>query len=417
MPHEIVSIQRDVERARRHLAARYLQQAAGQPLRDWNPAAPDADESHVADAPGCAPRSRARCARGRGGSRPPPSPAALDSPRDARTRLGTPSGRRTDARDEWMAPLCDLAGTRLKSLRIVAPPCRVRKIGGVRGPAAAAGGSGILGPWLARSTSTPASRPITACPPPTTFWRSKRRPLPDRPGPGSRDGQAGPSDASPAVRRPFSVFEILRDAQGAVTGLSLLSKQVGAVTRDLFETEPGERIRCLGPLGTPFSIVDPPADAWMVAGGVGLAPFATLAEALHAHGVETTLFYGGRSSDDLYRVPSSSASGCGVILATEDGTRGEAGRVTAPLQRELDAAGERQVMVYACGPTPMMPRGGRADGARGPTAGGLAGAGHGLRARRLLQLRGAGPRRRHPVRPGLSRRTGSSREDGSRGPT
>ena len=61
----------------------------------------------------------------------------------------------------------------------------------------------------------------------------------------------------PLLRRPFSVFEILRNAHGAVTGLSLLSKQVGTVTRDLFEAEPGERIRCLGPLGTPFSVGGP----------------------------------------------------------------------------------------------------------------------------------------------------------------
>ena len=158
----------------------------------------------------------------------------------------------------------------------------------------------------------------------------------------------------PLLRRPFSVFEVLRDGQGAVTGLSLLSKQVGAVTRDLFRAEPGERLRCLGPLGVPFPVVDPPTRAWMVAGGVGLAPFATLAEALHARGVDTTLFYGGRSSDDLYRVPLFERLGVRVLLATEDGTRGEAGRVTAPLARRLVTEAGRPLMVYACGPTPMM---------------------------------------------------------------
>ncbi len=158
----------------------------------------------------------------------------------------------------------------------------------------------------------------------------------------------------PLLRRPFSVFEILRNAHGAVTGLSLLSKQVGAVTRDLFAAAPGERIRCLGPLGTPFSVVDPPTRAWMVAGGVGLAPFATLTEALRRRGVGTTLFYGGRSSDDLYRVSWFERLGVRVILTTEDGTRGETGRVTVPLERELDAAADRPVMIYACGPTPMM---------------------------------------------------------------
>ena len=158
----------------------------------------------------------------------------------------------------------------------------------------------------------------------------------------------------PLLRRPFSVFEILRDARGEVTGLSLLSKQVGAVTRELFEAQPGDRLRCLGPLGTPFTVVTRPTRAWMVAGGVGLAPFATLAEALRAREVDTTLFYGGRSGDDLYRVPFFERLGVRVILTTEDGTRGEAGRVTEPLARELDAAGGLPLTIHACGPTPML---------------------------------------------------------------
>ena len=160
----------------------------------------------------------------------------------------------------------------------------------------------------------------------------------------------------PLLRRPFSVFEVLCDGDGTVRGLSLLSKAIGTVTRELFAIEPGERIRCLGPLGRSFTLVDPPAVAWMVAGGVGLAPFATLAEQLRVRGVETTLFYGGRSADDLYRIPFFEALGVRVVLATEDGTRGEAGRVTVPLQRELAAAaaGRQSVQIYACGPTPMM---------------------------------------------------------------
>ena len=91
----------------------------------------------------------------------------------------------------------------------------------------------------------------------------------------------------PLLRRPFSVFEVLRDANGAPTGISLLNKRIGVVDRRCSTTRaPGERVDCLGPLGRPFTIVDPPAEAWMVAGGVGLAPFATLAEALRARGVD-----------------------------------------------------------------------------------------------------------------------------------
>ena len=73
----------------------------------------------------------------------------------------------------------------------------------------------------------------------------------------------------------------------------------------------------------------------MVAGGVGLAPFITLAEALRPRGVRLTLFYGGRTSADLFCLDQFEALGVRIVLATEDGSRGELGRITVPLDREL----------------------------------------------------------------------------------
>src|SRR5262249_48572584 len=100
--------------------------------------------------------------------------------------------------------------------------------------------------------------------------------------------------SDPLLRRPFSVFEVLRDGRGTPRGLTLLSKRIGASTSLVYDARPGQRIACLGPLGRPFTIVEPPIEAWMIAGGVGLAPFATLAESLRARGVATTLYYGAR---------------------------------------------------------------------------------------------------------------------------
>lgn len=159
----------------------------------------------------------------------------------------------------------------------------------------------------------------------------------------------------PLLRRPFSVFEILRDARGAATGLTILSKRIGVSTSLLYDAREGQRVDCLGPLGRPFTIVDPPAEGWMVAGGVGLAPFATLAQALHARGVTSTLFYGARRAAELFYLDFFRELGVELVLTTEDGSLGERGRVVAPLERRLAAlTPSAAVMLYACGPEGML---------------------------------------------------------------
>jgi dihydroorotate dehydrogenase electron transfer subunit len=110
-------------------------------------------------------------------------------------------------------------------------------------------------------------------------------------------------------------------------------------------------------------MVDPPMEAWMVAGGVGLAPFATLGEALLARGTKTTLFYGARTGGELFYLDWFTSRGITLVLATEDGSTGDRARITGPLERELNNREPRtpdpgspipDVMIYACGPEPML---------------------------------------------------------------
>jgi dihydroorotate dehydrogenase electron transfer subunit len=163
------------------------------------------------------------------------------------------------------------------------------------------------------------------------------------------------SGHDPLLRRPFSVFEVLRDQRGMPIGISILNKRIGVSTRLIYEVAPGDRVACLGPLGKPFSLVDPPSEAWMVAGGVGLAPFLALAEALQARRVATTLFYGARRGDELFYLDVFRDLGVTLVLTTEDGSSGEKGRVIAPLDRALATRPATEpVMLYACGPEGML---------------------------------------------------------------
>src|SRR5882724_9034673 len=158
----------------------------------------------------------------------------------------------------------------------------------------------------------------------------------------------------PLLRRPFSVFEILRDSRGAPSAITILSKRIGPSTRLIYDAHLDQRVDCLGPLGRPFTVVDPPAEGWMIAGGVGLAPFATLAQALRARSVKTTLFYGARRAAELFYLDFFRALGVELVLTTEDGSAGERGRIVAPLERRLterssgsSASSGSMVMIYA----------------------------------------------------------------------
>ena len=105
----------------------------------------------------------------------------------------------------------------------------------------------------------------------------------------------------PLLRRPFSIFEILRDRDGTPHRHQHPQQAHRHRHGQLFDVarrRPPRRASARS--GGRGRWCDPPAEAWMVAGGVGLAPFATLAEALGAARHLDALFYGARRGEDLY---------------------------------------------------------------------------------------------------------------------
>ena len=101
----------------------------------------------------------------------------------------------------------------------------------------------------------------------------------------------------PMLRRPFSIFEILRGPAGEPVGHQH-AQQAHRPRHGRSSTRSGLAI------GSGAWVHSASRScrsrrrqrAWMVAGGVGLAPFASLGEALAARGTPTTLFYGARSA-------------------------------------------------------------------------------------------------------------------------
>jgi len=94
--------------------------------------------------------------------------------------------------------------------------------------------------------------------------------------------------------------------------------------------------------------------ACLVAGGVGIAALYLLAKELIALGVTPVLFYGARTARELVLREYFERLGIQTCYATEDGSKGERGMVTAPLIRFLKKHKKQGVKLYACGPWAMM---------------------------------------------------------------
>jgi dihydroorotate dehydrogenase electron transfer subunit len=161
--------------------------------------------------------------------------------------------------------------------------------------------------------------------------------------------KAGAS-AEPPLRRPFSVLET--DPRAGT--FTLFVKAVGQGSHGLVSLGPGDTAQCLGPLGRPFVPPTSQAEALMVAGGYGIAPFLMLSRELSRRGAPGRVFYGGRRGADLQLRDLFGGLGVALVAATEDGSLGHRGRVTEPLQAYLDSKRDRPAELLACGPDAML---------------------------------------------------------------
>lgn len=158
----------------------------------------------------------------------------------------------------------------------------------------------------------------------------------------------------PLLRRPFSIFGLVRDGDGIV-GIELLIKVVGKGTRRLAQMRPGETLDLLGPLGHGFRFIPNAHHIYLAAGGIGVAPIRFLAAELITRGVppeSCRLYLGGRSKKDLICREEFKQLGIAVTVTTDDGSDGDQCLITDPLEMAIQE--QAPDMVYACGPHGML---------------------------------------------------------------
>ncbi len=180
-------------------------------------------------------------------------------------------------------------------------------------------------------------------------------------GPAPASGQfflLRPSRGSVLLGRAISVYGWTgvpplgdRASDEKVTGrLRFLIAERGLGTNELRDLRAGEAAELLGPLGNSWASASRSLEAGgaaerpiaLVGGGIGLAPLVHLAAELPAGSFD---FYAGYRSRPYGLKDMSPRK---LIIATEDGCEGFAGRITEVIDWSAYGA------VYACGPEPML---------------------------------------------------------------
>ncbi|MFN0087728.1 MAG: dihydroorotate dehydrogenase electron transfer subunit [Blastocatellia bacterium] len=159
----------------------------------------------------------------------------------------------------------------------------------------------------------------------------------------------------PLLRRAMAYYR--SEIAGDALRIEFIYQILGRGTQALAKLKPGDEVEFLGSLGNTYDIdAARGREALLVAGGVGSAALYMLAEELVRRGIPTKLFIGGASRGDLCGIEDFTGllSIENVLSATVDGSHGERGFVTVPLEAYLRTRGAQPAIIYGCGPDPML---------------------------------------------------------------
>lgn len=148
------------------------------------------------------------------------------------------------------------------------------------------------------------------------------------------------------LRRPISICEIDKE-KGTIR---IVFEVRGGGTDRLSQLQIGDMMDIILPLGNGFTINEIPADKNVitVGGGIGVPPMCGVSACYK----KVKAIIGFRSKDKVILEDDLKRIGADVTVCTDDGSYGESGVVTVPLEKELSKG--NTAMIYACGPTPML---------------------------------------------------------------
>jgi len=150
------------------------------------------------------------------------------------------------------------------------------------------------------------------------------------------------TDNEMLLRRPISIHQKDKDK------IALLYQNVGKGTEWLSERGKDDSLDIIGPLGNGFDISSRSQNLLLIAGGMGIAPLAFLAQEAAEHKFNVTLLIGAANKEALFP-KNLLPKDVRYVTATDDGSMGRRGFVTELIPSFIDKSDQ----VFVCGPAPM----------------------------------------------------------------
>jgi dihydroorotate dehydrogenase electron transfer subunit len=159
--------------------------------------------------------------------------------------------------------------------------------------------------------------------------------------------------ADPLLRRPFSLCSASHET------IEILYKIRGKGTSIMANWQPEKIVNFIGPLGKGFWVPENIEMAYIVAGGIGVAPLLFLLNKLKQMDriICTKVFMGVRTADDMAMLKGFHHLVPEPFISTEDGTMGFYGLVTDLFLKyfpENTPPDLSEACLFTCGPFPMV---------------------------------------------------------------
>lgn len=149
------------------------------------------------------------------------------------------------------------------------------------------------------------------------------------------------------LRRPISIAKINKENQTC----TIVIKVIGEGTQAIVNTDVGQYLDVLGPLGNgfPSEFLQTDSKVLLIGGGIGCPPLLECAKQLRVRNIQCTTILGFINKESVFYEEEFNKYSS-VYVSTDDGSY----QIKGNVKTVIDQLNESYDAIYACGPTGLV---------------------------------------------------------------